>query len=44
LAARTREALWQELEGTSTTVVGAHFPGLEFGRVMRGEGKRYFSI
>lgn len=44
LAARTREALWQELEGTSTTIVGAHFPGLEFGRVMRGEGKRYLSI
>ncbi len=43
LAARTREALWAELEGTSTLVTAAHFPGLEFGRVMRGEGKRYFT-
>ncbi|MDQ3145373.1 MAG: MBL fold metallo-hydrolase, partial [Actinomycetota bacterium] len=31
LAARTREALWRELEGTSTRAVGAHFPGLGFG-------------
>lgn len=43
LAARTREALWAELEGTSAMVTAAHFPGLEFGRVMRGEGKRYFT-
>jgi glyoxylase-like metal-dependent hydrolase (beta-lactamase superfamily II) len=43
MAARTRAALFQELEGTDTTMVGAHFPGLEFGRVMRGEGKRYFA-
>jgi glyoxylase-like metal-dependent hydrolase (beta-lactamase superfamily II) len=43
LAARTREALWRELEGTSALVTAAHFPGLEFGRVMRGEGKRYFT-
>ena len=43
LAARTRESLYAELEGTDTRMVGAHFPGLQFGRVMRGEGKRYFS-
>ena len=43
LAARTREALWAELEGTPALVTAAHFPGLEFGRVMRGEGKRYFT-
>ena len=43
LAARTREALWAELEGTSTLVTAAHFPGLEFCRVLRGEGKRYFA-
>jgi len=42
LAARTRDALWAELEGTDTMMTAAHFPGLEFGRVMRGEGKRYF--
>jgi glyoxylase-like metal-dependent hydrolase (beta-lactamase superfamily II) len=44
MAARTRDALYAELEGTDTTVVGAHFPGLEFGRVMTGKGKRYFSV
>jgi glyoxylase-like metal-dependent hydrolase (beta-lactamase superfamily II) len=43
LAARTREALWDELEGTSAVVTAAHFPGLEFGRVLRGDGRRYFT-
>lgn len=43
LAARTREALWRELEGTDTAAVASHFPGLQFGRVLRGQGKRYFS-
>jgi glyoxylase-like metal-dependent hydrolase (beta-lactamase superfamily II) len=42
LAARTREAMWMELEGTDTLMSAAHFPGLEFGRVLRGEGRRYF--
>ena len=44
MSARTREALFAELEGTDTLTVGAHFPGLEFGRVLAGEGKRYFSV
>jgi hypothetical protein len=44
LAQRTREALWQELEGTDTRMVAAHFPGLQFGRVLAGEGKRYFAL
>ncbi len=43
LAARTREALWRELEGTSAIMTGAHFPGLEFGRVLAGRGRRYFA-
>jgi len=43
LAARTREVLWRELEGTSALMTGAHFPGLEFGRVLRGRGKRFFA-
>jgi glyoxylase-like metal-dependent hydrolase (beta-lactamase superfamily II) len=43
LAARTREALWRELEGTPALVAGAHFPGLEFGRVLAGNGKRFFA-
>jgi len=43
LAARTREALWRELEGSEALVTGAHFPGLQFGRILKGEGRRYFS-
>ncbi|MGA3215527.1 MAG: MBL fold metallo-hydrolase [Acidimicrobiales bacterium] len=43
MAARTREALWRELEGTDTAVSAAHFPGLEFGRVLRGTGRRLFA-
>ena len=43
LAKRTREALWRELEGRETVVGAAHFPDLQFGRVVRGQGKRYFS-
>ena len=43
LAARTRDALWRELEGTSTLMTAAHFPGLEFGRVLPGRGKRFFA-
>jgi glyoxylase-like metal-dependent hydrolase (beta-lactamase superfamily II) len=43
LAKRSREALWRELEGTSDLAVAAHFPGLEFGRVLSGQGKRYFA-
>ena len=42
-ARRTREAMWRELEGTDAQVGAAHFPGLTFGRVMRGEGRRYWS-
>jgi glyoxylase-like metal-dependent hydrolase (beta-lactamase superfamily II) len=42
LAARTREALWRELEGTNVAVSAAHFPGLQFGRVLTGSGKRIF--
>jgi len=43
LAARTREALWRELEGSEALVTAAHFPGLQFGRVLGGKGRRYFS-
>jgi glyoxylase-like metal-dependent hydrolase (beta-lactamase superfamily II) len=44
LAARTREALWRELERSEALVSAAHFPGLEFGRVLVGHGRRYFSM
>src|SRR4051812_37044639 len=43
LARRTRDALWAELEGTDTRITAAHFPELQFGRVLRGQGRRYFS-
>ncbi len=43
LAARTRELLWRELEGTDALVGAAHFPGLEMGRVLTGGvGRRWF--
>jgi glyoxylase-like metal-dependent hydrolase (beta-lactamase superfamily II) len=40
LAARTREALARELEGTDVPVAAAHFPGLRFGRLLPGKGRR----
>jgi glyoxylase-like metal-dependent hydrolase (beta-lactamase superfamily II) len=44
LARRTREALARELEGTDIPVAGAHFPGLEFGRLLAAEGRRLWSF
>ena len=43
LAVRTRETLFRELEGSEDVVVASHFPELRFGRVLVGEGKRYWS-
>jgi glyoxylase-like metal-dependent hydrolase (beta-lactamase superfamily II) len=43
LAKRTRELLWRELEGTDTLVGAAHFPGLQFGRILSGQGRRWFA-
>lgn len=40
LARRTRNALARELEGTDTPVAAAHFPGLQFGRVLAAKGQR----
>jgi glyoxylase-like metal-dependent hydrolase (beta-lactamase superfamily II) len=42
LARRSQEAVARELEGTDDLLAAAHFPGLTFGRVLRGEGKRYW--
>ena len=42
LARASQEALMRELEGEGTLVGAAHFPGLTFGRVMTGEGRRYW--
>lgn len=43
MARRTREKLLDELEGTDVAVACGHFPEAAFGRVIRGEGKRYWS-
>jgi hypothetical protein len=44
LAKRTRNALARELEGTDTPVAAAHFPGLVFGRLLAGEGRRNWVV
>lgn len=41
LADRTREHLWRELEDEYTIGVGAHFPELQFGRVLSGTVRRW---
>jgi glyoxylase-like metal-dependent hydrolase (beta-lactamase superfamily II) len=41
LAARVRERLFRELEGDGVVGVGAHFPELQFGRVLAGELRRW---
>jgi glyoxylase-like metal-dependent hydrolase (beta-lactamase superfamily II) len=40
LARKTRVALARELEGKDIPLSAAHFPGLTFGRLLKGEGKR----
>lgn len=44
MARRTRDALLDELEGTDVAVACGHFPEAAFGRVVRGEGKRYWQV
>jgi glyoxylase-like metal-dependent hydrolase (beta-lactamase superfamily II) len=40
LARRSREVLARELEGAAIPAAGAHFPGLQFGRLLAAEGRR----
>lgn len=40
LAARTREALAKEMEGTDIPMAATHFEGLRFGRLLAGNGRR----
>lgn len=42
LARRTQEAVAKEIEGTGALASACHFPSLQFGRVLRGEGRRYW--
>ena len=43
LARRTRVAFAREIEGQDVPIAGAHFPGLSFGRLLKGAGKRRWS-
>jgi glyoxylase-like metal-dependent hydrolase (beta-lactamase superfamily II) len=44
LALRTREALAKELEDSDIPAAASHFPGLEFGRLLAGQGRRRWSF
>jgi glyoxylase-like metal-dependent hydrolase (beta-lactamase superfamily II) len=44
LARRTREFWMREVEGGETPVAAAHFPGMKFGRLLRGDGRRTFTF
>jgi len=44
LARRTREALAKELEGSDVPAAAAHFPGLRFGRLLGGTGRRHWTF
>jgi len=43
-ARRAREAIARELEKPDTHLVGGHFPQAVFGRLLRGEGRRYVQL
>ena len=43
LARQTQEAVAQEIEKSGALLAAAHFPRLTFGRVLRGEGRRYWA-
>jgi glyoxylase-like metal-dependent hydrolase (beta-lactamase superfamily II) len=42
LARQSQEMVAREAEGAGALLAASHFPGLTFGRVLRGEGKRYW--
>ena len=42
LARRTQEAVLREIENDGSLLGASHFPGLTFGRVLSGEGRRYW--
>jgi glyoxylase-like metal-dependent hydrolase (beta-lactamase superfamily II) len=44
LANKVREAYARELEGDEIPAAAAHFPGLQFGRLLPGEGTRRWSF
>jgi glyoxylase-like metal-dependent hydrolase (beta-lactamase superfamily II) len=44
LARRTKVALARELEESGVPAAGGHFPGLRFGRLLPGEGRRQWVV
>ncbi|TMB67159.1 MAG: MBL fold metallo-hydrolase [Chloroflexi bacterium] len=42
LARQSQEVVVREAEATGALLTAAHFPGLTFGRVLMGEGRRYW--
>jgi glyoxylase-like metal-dependent hydrolase (beta-lactamase superfamily II) len=44
LARQTRNAIMRELEESGTPASAPHFPGLQFGRLLRGEGRAQWVI
>jgi glyoxylase-like metal-dependent hydrolase (beta-lactamase superfamily II) len=44
LAKRTRNLLARELEGQDVPVAAAHFPGMQFGRLLAGSGRRSWVV
>jgi hypothetical protein len=44
LANRVRESYARELEGTDIVASAAHFPGLQFGRLLPSNGTRRWSF
>ena len=44
MAKRTRNALAREIEADGVSVAAAHFPGLQFGRLVRAEGRRRWVV
>jgi glyoxylase-like metal-dependent hydrolase (beta-lactamase superfamily II) len=44
LARRTRMALAREIEGTDVPVAGAHFVGMQFGRLLAAQGRRWWVV
>lgn len=43
LARRSQEVVAREAEATGALLTAGHFPGLTFGRVLMGEGRRYWA-
>jgi glyoxylase-like metal-dependent hydrolase (beta-lactamase superfamily II) len=43
-ATNTRRKLLDQVEADGTTVISCHFPAPGFGKVVRGEGKRYWQV